>query len=228
MRNWAGMTNLPGPVTWRRSARARYANLRIDARSGAVVVTLPPRVPRRVGLALLAEQAGWVKASLAALAPAIPFASGGLLPIGGVPHLILSNPSTCGVIAEGGTLFVGGPHESLAEGVAGFLHAEAARRISTVAARHAASLDVQPRRLRLKELRSRWGSCAHDGTLSFSWRLIMAPDWVMDYVVAHEVAHLRILDHSPSFWAYVARLTPHRESAIAWLKAHGPGLLRIG
>ena len=72
------------------------------------------------------------------------------------------------------------------------------------------------------------GSCAPDGTLAFSWRLVMAPDWVLDYVVAHEVAHLRELNHSPRFWAHVARLTPHRDAAVEWLRLNGPALLRVG
>jgi hypothetical protein len=80
----------------------------------------------------------------------------------------------------------------------------------------------------LKDTRSRWGSCAPDGTLAFSWRLVMAPGWVLDYVVAHEVAHLVELNHSDRFWAHVARLSPHREAAVDWLRRNGPGLLRVG
>jgi predicted metal-dependent hydrolase len=87
---------------------------------------------------------------------------------------------------------------------------------------------VRPQAIRLKDTRSRWGSCAPDGTLAFSWRLVMAPDWVLDYVVAHEVAHLRELNHSSRFWAHVERLTPHRDAAVEWLRQHGPALLRVG
>ena len=97
-----------------------------------------------------------------------------------------------------------------------------------LAAGHAAALQVKPRVIRLKDTRSRWGSCAPDGTLAFSWRLVMAPDWVLDYVVAHEVAHLRELNHSHRFWAHVERLTPNRDAAVEWLRAHGPALLRVG
>jgi predicted metal-dependent hydrolase len=222
------MNNLPGPVEWRRSVRARYVSLRVDARSGAVVVTLPPRARRQTGLALLAEHAVWVRQSLAALAPAVRFVPGAALPIGGVPHAIASVPGAAGVRMQDGVLQVGGSLASLREQIGVFLRAEAVRRIGEVVVRHAAALTVAPRRIRLKELRSRWGSCAHDGTLSFSWRLVMAPDWVLDYVVAHEVAHLRELNHSDRFWAHVATLTPHRQAAIAWLKANGPALLRAG
>ncbi len=95
-------------------------------------------------------------------------------------------------------------------------------------ARHAEALGVTSHRLRLKDTRSRWGSCAPDGTLAFSWRLVMAPGWVLDYVVAHEVAHLREMNHSPRFWDILQQLTPNREAAVAWLKENGPALLRVG
>ncbi|WP_131829780.1 M48 family metallopeptidase, partial [Teichococcus deserti] len=108
------------------------------------------------------------------------------------------------------------------------LQAEADRRIRPRVRRHAESLGVVPGPVRLKDTRTRWASCAPDGTLAFSWRLVMAPDWVLDYVVAHEVAHLRELNHSPRFWAALARLSPHHEAAQAWLRARGPALLRVG
>ena len=95
-------------------------------------------------------------------------------------------------------------------------------------AEHARALAVHPRAVRLKDTRSRWGSCAPDGTLAFSWRLVMAPGWVLDYVAAHEVAHLRELNHSARFWALVETRTPHREAAQDWLRLNGSTLLRIG
>ena len=87
---------------------------------------------------------------------------------------------------------------------------------------------MKPRAIRVKDTRSRWGSCAPDGTLAFSWRLVMAPVWVTDYVVAHEVAHLREMNHSGRFWALVEGLTPHRDAAVEWLRLEGPALLRVG
>ncbi len=221
--------DLPCPVRWRRSTRARRVSLRIDARAGEVVVTLPPRAARRAGVALLNTHAAWVRERLAALAPHLPFAPGVELPLGGVPHVVRLAPAGRGVVRLApGAILVPGPAEALPARLGGFLRGEAERRIRTLVAGHAAALEVRPKAMRLKDTRSRWGSCAPDGTLAFSWRLVMAPDWVLDYVVAHEVAHLRELNHSGRFWALVARLTPHRDAAVAWLKAHGPGLLRIG
>lgn len=211
-------------VRWRRSARARRVSLRIDARAGAVVVTLPPRAGRRAGMALLADHAAWVMGRLAALAPHVPLEPGAEVPLGGAPHVIRLEPGEPR-LAPGAILV---PGERVAAEVAGFLKAEAQRRIRVLAAGHAALLGVRPRGIRLKDTRSRWGSCAPDGTLAFSWRLVMAPDWVLDYVVAHEVAHLQELNHGPRFWTQVARLTPHRDAAVDWLRANGPALLRVG
>jgi hypothetical protein len=87
---------------------------------------------------------------------------------------------------------------------------------------------VRARRIIVKDTRSRWGSCAPDGTIALCWRLIMAPDWVQDYVVAHEVAHLRHMNHGARFWALVAKLSPYTDRGIAWLRRDGARLLRIG
>ncbi|WP_165943450.1 M48 family metallopeptidase [Roseicella aquatilis] len=216
------------PVRWRRSSRARRVSLRIDARAGEVVVTLPPRANRRAGIALLTTHAAWVRERLAALAPHIPLVPGSEVPLGGLRHVIRHDPAAAGVALASGALIVGGPEEGVVAQLAAFLKAEAQRRIRVLAAGHAALLGVAPKTIRLKDTRSRWGSCAPDGTLAFSWRLVMAPDWVLDYVVAHEVAHLKELNHSARFWAHVELLTPHRDAAVEWLRVNGPALLRVG
>jgi predicted metal-dependent hydrolase len=87
---------------------------------------------------------------------------------------------------------------------------------------------VTPRRISMKDTRTRWGSCAADGSLAFSWRLVMTPDFVQDYVASHEVAHLKHMNHGKRFWALVNRLTPHTATAIPWLRAEGFRLLRVG
>jgi predicted metal-dependent hydrolase len=216
------------PVVWRVSARARRVSLRIDAVRAAVVVTLPPQAPRRAGLVLLRAHAAWATGALEALAPAVPLEDGAVVRLGDVPHAIRHEPETAEAHLGDGEIVVGGPVRHLRRHALALLRAEAGRRIPPRAARHARALGVAPRAVRLKDTRTRWGSCAPDGTLAFSWRLVMAPDWVMDYVVAHEVAHLREMNHSPRFWAQVARLSPHRLAAHDWLRRHGAGLLRVG
>ena len=109
-----------------------------------------------------------------------------------------------------------------------FLVKEAGRDIEAAVASHAKKLGAAPRKITLRDTTSRWGSCSSSGTLSFSWRLIMAPRFVLDYLAAHEAAHLLHMNHSAAFWAAVGRLTADTERAEAWLKAHGSGLLRFG
>ena len=219
----------PTQVQWRRSRRARRVSLRIDPARGVVVLTLPLRAARAAGMALLADHADWVADRLAALPGAVAFAPDAVMPIAGIPHRIRPMPaSRGGAWLEAGSLCVAGEPAFLPRRVADFLRAEARRRLAALTLQVAAPAGLAARRVTVKDTRSRWGSCSADGTLMYSWRLLMAPPHVQHYVVAHEVAHLRHMNHGPHFWALVETLTPHRRAAVAWLHAHGAGLLRIG
>jgi predicted metal-dependent hydrolase len=216
-------------VEWRRSQRARRVSLRIDPCIGAVVVTLPMRAARGAGVALLMNHADWVAERLARLPETVPFVDGALVPIDGRPHRIRHMPlARGGAWVEGDELWVSGAPEFLRRRVQDFLRREARRRMAALVAAKAARVGAVPRRLSVKDTRTRWGSCASDGSLAFSWRLVMAPAFVQDYVAAHEVAHLRHMNHGKRFWALVARLTPHSAEAIAWLRSDGSRLLRTG
>ncbi len=218
----------PARVQWRRSARARKVSLRIDPRAGEVVITLPPRTTQAAGRALLADHAGWVAERLARLPAPIVLQHGAQVPLDGAPCLIQHAPGARGgAWLDGGVLHVAGAPEFLPRRAADFLRGEARRRLSALAAAKAALAGLAPRRVVVKDTRTRWGSCTADGTLMFCWRLVMAPPHVQDYVAAHEVAHLRHMDHSRAFWALVAQLTPHRRAATGWLAAEGNGLMRV-
>ncbi len=223
--------DLPGgsaPIEWRRSARARRVSLRIDPRAGSVVVTMPMRTGQAAGLTLLREHAGWVADRLAALPPRLVIENGALVPIHGIPTPIRHCPHLRGgAWLEGGELLVTGGIEHLPRRVRDFLRAEAARALTRLAFDKAAAGDLRMPRITIKDTRSRWGSCAADGCVMFSWRLVMAPAFVQDYVAAHEVAHLRHMNHGPRFWALVGTLTAHQDAAMAWLKETGPSLLRV-
>ncbi len=219
----------PALVEWRRSARARRVSLRIDPRGGAVVVTLPPRAARTAGVALLLNHAEWISARLAALPGAVPFADGAALPLHGTEHRIRHVGGLRGTVRiEAGEILVAGDAAFLVRRVGDFLRAEARRRFGELAAGKAAAAGLVPGRITVKDTKSRWGSCSARRHLAFSWRLVMAPPHVQDYVAAHEVAHLRHMNHGPRFWALVHELTPHHAAAVAWLHAHGPKLLRVG
>ena len=219
----------PALVAWRRSARARRVSLRIDPRGGAVVVTLPLRAGRGAGMALLMSHAGWISDRIAALPGAVPFVEGALVPLDGVEHPIRHLPvRRGGAWVEDGAICVTGAAEFLSRRVADFLRAEARRRLAPIVAEKALLAQAKPRRITVKDTSSRWGSCAPDGSLAFSWRLVMTPPFVQDYVAAHEVAHLRHMNHGKRFWALVDQLTPHTEAAVPWLRREGARLLRVG
>lgn len=225
------------PVRWRRSARARRVSLRIDPAGGGVVVTLPPRAERAQGIALLQTHAAWVAERLARLPGAVALVDGASVPVHGRPHRIRHLPGGRGGArlvrgADGGEngdeIHVSGAAEGVPRRVETLLRAEAGRVLGTLAARKAAAIGLRPRRVVVKSTRTRWGSCTAEGTLMFCWRLVMAPPEVQDYVAAHEVAHLRHMDHGPAFWALVAELSPHVRPAMRWLRTEGAGLLRVG
>lgn len=221
------------PVQWRRCTRARRISLRIDPRAGTVVVTLPTRAARAAGLALLRTHADWAAGRLAALPEMVRLDEGATVLVGGRPCVIRHRPEARrGVWLEADEIRVSGERAFLTRRVADFLHGEARLRLSRlvtqIAVHEAAEPGLLPARLSIKDTATRWGSCSSDHVVMFSWRLVMAPPEIQHYVVAHELAHLRHLDHGKAFWRLVERLTPHRAIAEAWLKQNGAALLRTG
>lgn len=219
---------VPTPILFKRSGRAQRISLRVDPARG-VVLTLPLRASRRAGLALLKTHEDWVREKLAALPQALALEPGAFVPVSGVPHEIIHLPQgRGGAWLENGTICVAGEAVFLPRRVVDCLKHLARQHLTAKALRTAQGAGLNPRCIRIKDTRSRWGSCAPDRTLAFCWRLICAPDYVQDYVVAHEVAHLQHMNHSAQFWELTEHLTPHRRAATAWLISEGPSLLRIG
>lgn len=217
------------PVTWRRSARARRISLRIEPRGGGVIVTLPARATAAAARALLLTHQSWVADRLARLPSPVQLRPGACVPVDGRPHLLVHRPGVRGTAwLEGEAIHVAGDAAFLARRVGDLLRVQARQRLAKLAAAKAAFAGLALRRIVVKDTSSRWGSCTANGTLMFSWRLVMAPPEVQDYVVAHEVAHLRHMNHGREFWALTDQLTRHRAFATAWLAAHGAGLMRVG
>ena len=215
-------------IRWRRSNRARRVSLRVETRTGGVVITLPPRATRRTGERLLEKHASWLASRIEALPQAIQFAQGAVVPLGGVPHQVEHVPAgRGGAWIEGQQIMVSGDQAFLPRRVGDFLRAEARRRLCTIA-QSVARETLRPSRIAIKDTRTRWGSCTGSGTLMFNWRLVMAPYEVQHYVVAHEIAHLRHMNHGPDFWSLVRELTVHESFAEDWLRRHGASLLRVG
>jgi predicted metal-dependent hydrolase len=220
------------PVAVRRNARARRLILRVDAASGLPVVTLPERAPLKQGETFLHRNIGWLEARLRRQSGSVPFCDGAVFPLRGEPCRIAHRGGRGLVELEGSdsglVLSVPGAISHLPRRVADFLKREARRDFAAAVERHAAALGRKPRGLRVGDARSRWGSCSSRGVLTFSFRLIFAPPHVLDYLAAHEVAHLAELNHGPRFWAHVRRLCPGHAPARAWLKQNGSSLHTIG
>jgi len=215
-------------IHWRRSKRARRVSLRIDPQLGLVVVTLPMRAGRAAGVALLNDNANWVSDRLAALPIATRLADSAIIMIHGHPVEIRHTPGKLGgAILEDNVLHVSGDPAFLARRATDFLRKKARRILTEKVAAVVGQAGVHAKSVTIKDTRTRWGSCSPDGVLMFSWRLIMAPEFVQDYVVAHEVAHLKHLNHGPAFWALTESLSPHRHDATTWLHTHGAKLLRV-
>jgi predicted metal-dependent hydrolase len=214
-------------VTIKHSAQARRMSLRIDPARGVVVV-LPQRASLREAERFLLAHRVWVAERLARLPGKVALAEGIMVTLGGVPHAIRHHPGARrGVWVEDGALNVSGQPEHVGRRVADFLKAEAKRVIVPQVHDLAGRIARTPGRISIKDTRSRWGSCSAKGDLAFSWRLVLAPDWVLTYVVAHEVAHLAEMNHSSNFWTVVESLFGEAKAARRWLKAHGPGLHRF-
>jgi predicted metal-dependent hydrolase len=219
------------PVKLRRDVRTRLFSLRV--RPGpAVTLTIPAGQSTRSAERFLSSKVGWLAARLAELPAARPIRHGSLVPVRGVQHVVRLEASRRRTPrAEAGeppAIIVGGDAEHLRRRIIEWLKREALRDLETAVMRYAAAAEVRPAAIRLKDTRSRWGSCSSRRTLSFSWRLVLAPPLVLDYLAAHEVAHLRELNHSPAYWRLLRRICPHVDEAEAWLKAHGRSLHAVG
>ncbi|EIE52791.1 zinc metalloprotease [Salipiger aestuarii] len=224
-----GQITLPGnpaiTITLRRSAQARRLSLRLSQIDGKVTLTMPRRLPEREAIGFLREKESWLRGHLDARGADVPIAIGAVIPVEGA-LLTIASGSGRGVGIGGGVIEVPGAPDRVASRLQGWLRTLARERLAEASDRHAAALGRPYARLTLRDTRSRWGSCTHDGGLMYSWRLIMAPPEVLDYVAAHEVAHLAEMNHSAAFWAVVERLYGDWRAARGWLRDEGGGLHR--
>ena len=230
MQDLRSQATIEAPVSIRVSPRARRVGLRIDPAERRVEVILPHGVAVKTGLRFLEAKRDWVAARLDALPQPVPFVEGALIPVLGVVHRIRRerDPTAPPVRIVDGEIRVRGDPAHLARRVRDHLIGAARAEITPRARRIAAQIGRDVARVNLRDTRSRWGSCSAQGNLSFSWRLILAPEPVLDYVVTHEVAHLVEMNHGPRFWALVARLAPDSAGPRAWLKRHRTRLLSYG
>lgn len=216
------------PLKLRMHARARRMILRFDPRTGYGRLTVPPGTAPSAARAFLSQSARWIDDNAPPLAnPDTPFVA--TLPIAGVPHTLVPTGKTRGLvrIGEGGKLFVPGAPDRIMPRIAAFLKTEAERVLTPQVLDISAQLGSRPAAIRYRDPRSQWGSCSSKRIITLSWRVMMAPPEAQAYLVAHEVAHLRHMDHSRRFWATVAALEPEWKHGQRALKRVEKDLLSI-
>ena len=218
--------NPPIAIDLRRSARARRLSLRVSKLDGKVSLTLPQHGSEREAMEFLTSREDWLRKHLGEVAPAQTVRIGGTVPLHGQEVPVLAGAVRRAVFRAGVVQVPDDPARSGAR-VKAFLKLQARDALAEASDRYAAALDRRYQRLSLRDTRSRWGSCSSDGVLMYSWRLIMAPPDVLDYVAAHEVSHLVEMNHSSAFWDLVARLMPDYAVHRAWLRENGDKLHRI-
>ena len=226
-------------VVLKRASAARRFTLRVRAASRDVLLTMPGRGALADARDFAQRHAAWIGARLRRLPAPVPFAPGELIPFRGETHLITHRQGARGTVwvedvlrgPDAKTprlLCVAGNREHIARRVSDFLKSAAKADLEAAVRKYALVIGVQPLRVTLRDTSSRWGSCSASGGLNFSWRLILAPAFVLDYLAAHEAGHLIHLNHSDRFWTLVNSLCAETGRAEAWLSAHGSSLHRYG
>lgn len=222
------------PVEVRQHAGARRLTLRVSKTRHAVVVTVPSGCRIEEADRFLRSHIDWVRERLGRVPAPVPLADGATIPLRGAMHRIrFIGPAQGAPVvdiedASPATLrlLVSGRVEHAARRLQDWLIAEAHNDLDDRVTWHSRKLGVRARHITLRDQTTRWGSCSASGLLSFSWRLILAPAYVLDYVAAHEVAHLREMNHGPRFWKLVAGAVPRLEEAKHWLRHEGTDLHR--
>ncbi len=210
----------------RRSDRARRVRVTVDAMRGVEVV-LPRRAPEREAAAAIRELRPWIERRVAELAGAraAVAARGNTVPyLGRTLALVTDSPGRTRVTRRGDVLLVpGGPEREPA--LERWYRRAARTEIEPRLERACALAGTSYSRLTIRGQRTRWASCSRNGAMSFNWRLLLAPEPVLDYVIWHEVCHLEVMDHSSRFWRLVASRTPGYREQVRWLKLNGATLV---
>jgi predicted metal-dependent hydrolase len=221
-------------IRLRRHRRARRYTLRIHPSDREAILTMPPRGTIAEAKDFAQRHGAWIAARLGRLPKAAPFLPGTVVPLRGVPHKIVHRAGARGTVwtetRDSGekVLCVAGDGEHIERRVLDFVKREARRDLQKASEAYAGELGVKVRRLSIRDQSSRWGSCTSAGSLSFSWRLILAPPFVLDYLAAHEVAHLVEMNHSARFWKVCGRVCSSVERSKKWLDTFGNDLHRYG
>lgn len=219
----------------RRHPGARRLTLRVSRTRRAVIVTIPVQCDLGEAGSFVSRNIDWVRERLDSLPDPVPFAGAAVMPLRGEPHRVVFTGARCtrivtvvDVPGDWPEIHVPGPEDAAPKRLKTWLFDEAKRDLDTRVAYHAKRHGLKVKRVAVRDQTSRWGSCSTTALLSFSWRLVLAPPHVLDYVAAHEVAHLAEMNHGPRFWALVKKALPDFESSKRWLRIYGLDLHRYG
>lgn len=218
----------PLPIIVKKRKGARHMVLRYQPLARALSLTLPYHTPVAQGLEFVEGKRGWVLKQLIHCPPSVPFGDGQVIPVLGREYRIVHIGGRGIIRQREGVLQVPGEAAFTARRVREWLFTQAKSHIAAATRAKADRIGRRVAKITLRDTQSLWGSCTDDGKLSFSWRLVLAPPDICDYVISHEVAHLAELNHSPAFWRVVAELCPHWKASRRWLKAHGDTLYAYG
>lgn len=221
------IAGIDAPITVRRRRSAKRVTLSVSRATGAIGLTLPSRFRLDDAVRFAEANREWLEARIEAAPQAIPYEFGMMLPYKGRYHRVYPGKRRK-VHVEPGVIRVGCDPEQLPGMLDRWLKREARAALIERSEAHAATLGTSFKRISIRDTKSRWGSCSSNGTLSYSWRVILAPEGALNYLAAHETAHLRQMNHSPKFWALVERLVPEFEDWTHWFKSEGAELHRYG
>lgn len=216
------------PVKINRSPLARRLTLRIDEKNRLPVLTVPPRCSEHKALEFVESHRDWITNMMARLPQLEYLTYGSILSVMGQPYTICHCPDQkLGVELSGNQILVSGKAEFLHRRVVDFLKKYAHQQLEELSRQTAALIDQTVHHVVIKDTKSRWGSCSNKGNINYNWRIVLAPSFVINYLICHEVAHLAHQNHSPAFWKCVASLCPEYKEGRAWLKNKGRSLYQI-
>ena len=221
------------PVTLKANGRARRFIVRVHPITGEVAITAPSETSFPHALRFAKKEHRWIAKQLAAVPERVPFTPGAKVPFRGLPHLIEHAPHRKGTVWREErdaipAIISTGAEPHVPRRVKDWLKKQARKEFDALVTAFAADIGQMPKKLTIRDPETRWGSCATNGVMSFSWRLILAPHYVMRYVAAHEMAHLIHMHHRPTFWRLVDTLVDDVDVAKEWLSQHGSQLHRYG
>ena len=210
------------PLRFRRNAKARRLVLRLDSKTQGLVMTLPKRTGLTEALRFVENSQEWIIRTLSKQAAPTVVGHGASILYRGEIHSLQFTGGKRGLVSVSDhVLQVPGDEAHAQRRLHDYFKKQALQALSAASYKYASAMQTRYSRISIRDQKSRWGSCSAGGVLSYSWRLILAPDYVLDYVAAHEVAHLREMNHGPRFWRLVLTHCPHARDAKQWLKTHG-------